>query len=287
MVSSWTIALLYEQLRRYAEILRRAGRPLESKERDSLALAMRKEFNRFLIRDGVVAGYGVFTPNGGLPHLLLHPSDDQTGVFYSLLPMTQAIIGGLFTPAQARRHLRLIRKHLLFSDGARLMDKPVAYHGGPEKIFRRAESAAFFGREIGLMYVHSHLRYGEAMSVLGESQALWDALLVVNPIAVTDRLTHASLRQRNAYFSSSDAAFQDRYRASAEWARVRDETIAVDGGWRIYSSGPGLYTNMLVRHALGIRRYFGKRIVNPCLPVSQKGLSISWPGRVGAGSRRL
>ena len=41
------------------------------------------------------------------------------------------------------------------------MDRPLAYHGGPETIFRRAESAAFFGREIGLMYVHSHLRYGK------------------------------------------------------------------------------------------------------------------------------
>src|SRR5205823_525346 len=139
----------------------------------------------------------------------------------SLLPMTQAIIGGLFTPKQARRHLGLIRKHLMFSDGARLMDKPIAYHGGPETTFRRAESAAFFGREIGLMYVHSHLRYAEAMSVLGVSQALWDALLVVNPIAVTDRLPQASLRQRNAYFSSSDAAFRDRYQASAEWARLK------------------------------------------------------------------
>ena len=285
MVSSWTIALLYEQLRRYAEILRRTGRLHESKEHDSLAATMRKEFNRFLIRDGVVAGYGIFSPDGGLPHLLLHPSDDQTGVSYSLLPMTQAVIGGLFTHAQARHHLGLVRKHLLFSDGARLMDKPIAYHSGPEKVFRRAESAAFFGREIGLMYVHSHLRYAEAMSVLGEAQALWDALLIVNPIGVTDRLTHASLRQRNSYFSSSDAAFQDRYQASAEWTRVKDETIAVDGGWRIYSSGPGLYTNMLIRHALGIRRDFGKRILKPLLPPSQKGLRIVWPGRLGGPSR--
>jgi cellobiose phosphorylase len=285
MVSSWTVALLYEQLRRYAELLRRAGRPHESKKHDSLAATMRKEFNRFLIRDGVVAGYGIFSSDGGLPHLLLHPSDDQTGVSYSLLPMTQAIIGGLFTPAQARHHLGLVRKHLLFSDGARLMEKPIAYHGGPEKVFRRAESAAFFGREIGLMYVHSHLRYAEAMSVLGEAQALWDALLIVNPIGVTDRLTHASLRQRNSYFSSSDAAFEDRYQASAEWTRVKDETIAVDGGWRIYSSGPGLYTNMLVRHALGIRRDFGKRILKSLLPPSQKGLRIVWPARLGGASR--
>ncbi|HME83569.1 MAG TPA: cellobiose phosphorylase [Roseiarcus sp.] len=286
MASSWTVELLYEQLRRYAAILRYAGRPVgKAKELDSLAVAMRKDFNRFLIRDGVVAGYGVFSPAGGLPDFLLHPSDMLTGLSFSLLPMTQGIIGGIFTKEQARRHLRVIRKRLLFADGARLMERPIAYHGGPEKIFRRAESAAFFGREIGLMYVHSHLRYAEAMSVLGESQALWDALMVVNPIAVTDRLTHASLRQRNAYFSSSDAAFADRYQASAEWARVKAETIAVDGGWRIYSSGPGLYTNMLIRHVFGARRHFGKRIVNPRLPASQEGLSLAWPSRPAADSR--
>src|SRR5262249_53737223 len=119
----------------------------------------------------------------------------------------------------------------------------------------------------------------EAMSVLGESAAMWDALLTVNPIAVTDRLTNASLRQRNAYFSSSDAAFADRYQASAEWKRAKAGAIAVDGGWRIYSSGPGVYVNMVIQHALGARRWFGKRIVKPCLPSSQKGLSLSWPGR--------
>jgi cellobiose phosphorylase len=246
---------------------------------------MREDFNRFLIRDGTVAGYGVFRPEGGLPELLLHPSDDQTGLSYSLLPMTQGIIGGLFTPEQAQHHLGLIRKHLTFSDGVRLMDRPIAYHGGPEAIFRRAESAAFFGREIGLMYVHSHLRYAEAMSVLCESQALWDALVVVNPIAITDRLAHASLRQRNAYFSSSDAAFRDRYQASAEWERVKAETIAVDGGWRIYSSGSGLYMNMVIQHALGVRRHFGERIIKPCLPPSQKGLSLEWTGRLAPGSQ--
>jgi 1,2-beta-oligoglucan phosphorylase len=279
MVSSWTVALLYQQLCRFAEILRRTGSPERAREHDTLASAMREDFNRLLIRDGTVAGYGIFTPDGGLPELLLHPSDHRTGLSYSLLPMTQAIIGGLFTPAQTRHHLGLIQKHLTFSDGVRLMEAPITYHGGPEKIFKRAESAAFFGREIGLMYVHSHLRYAEAMAVLGESQALWDALVVVNPIAVTDRLAHASLRQRNAYFSSSDAAFRDRYQASAEWERVKADAIAVDGGWRIYSSGSGLYINMLIQHALGVRRYFGKRIMRPCLPASQKGLRLRWPGR--------
>ena len=152
------------------------------------------------------------------------------------------------------------------------MNRPMIYRGGPESIFRRAESASFFGREIGLMYVHAHLRYAEAMGVLGEDEALWSALLLANPIAVTHRLRHASARQRNTYFSSSDAAFRDRYQAQAEWNRVAAKTIAVDGGWRIYSSGPGLYTRLLIRHALGIERHFGKRIVNPRLPVSSSSL---------------
>jgi 1,2-beta-oligoglucan phosphorylase len=287
MTSAWTVVLFYEQLRRYAEILRRAKRaPSQAKQLDALAAAVRKDFNTYLIRDGIVAGYGVFRPEGGEPYLLLHPSDKQTGLAYSLLPMTQSIIGGLFTQAQARKHSSLIRKHLLFSDGARLMDKPIVYHGGPETFFQRAESAAFFGREIGLMYTHSHLRYGEAMSDIGEFGALWEALLVANSIAVTGQLPNASLRQRNAYFSSSDAAFQDRYQASDEWVRVKANSIAVDGGWRIYSSGPGLYANMLIRHAFGLRRQFGKRIVTPGLRKSRKDLILEWPGRPGGGSRR-
>ena len=134
-----------------------------------------------------------------------------------MLPMVQAISCGIFTPEQARGHMNLIHERLLFPDGARLMDKPLDYHGGPEKIFRRAESAAFFGREIGLMYTHSHLRYAEAAAALDQAGALWDALLIVNPVAVGDVLPNAAPRQRNAYFSSSDAAFRDRYQASAEW----------------------------------------------------------------------
>ena len=137
---------------------------------------------------------------------------------------------------------------------------------------RRAESASFFGREIGLMYVHAHLGYAEALAVLGEADALWEALLVVNPIAVTDRLANGSLRQRNAYFSSSDAAFSDRYQAAREWQDVKAGRMAVDGGWRIYSSGPGLYASVLLRQALGRRRYFGARSVTPLLP--------TWLGKV-------
>ena len=266
MVSSWTVALLFQQLNRYGEVLKRAGQRDEARRLSELAAAMREDFNRHLIRDGTVAGYALFDSGSAEPELLLHPSDTRTGLRYSLLPMTRSIIAGLFTKKQARHHLRLIRDHLLFPDGARLMDRPVAYHGGVEQVFRRAESASFFGREIGIMYVHAHLRYGEAMAVLREADALWEALQIASPITVTERLAHASPRQRNTYFSSSDAAFPDRYKASAEWPRVRDGTVTVDGGWRIYSSGPGLYTNVLLSHAFGIRRRFGERMVEPVLP---------------------
>jgi 1,2-beta-oligoglucan phosphorylase len=178
----------------------------------------------------------------------------------------------MFTPDQARHHLRLIREQLLFADGARLLDRPVNYHGGLEKTFRRAESASFFGREIGLMYVHAHIRYAEAMAVLGEADALWEALQVANPIAVTDRVAQALPRQRNAYFSSSDAMFSDRYEASAEWMRMKDGSIKVDGGWRIYSSGPGIYASLLVCRALGRRRHWGERVTEPVLPAALRDL---------------
>ena len=275
LVSSWTVALLYQQLVRYAVILERAGRTRAAEPIGLLAAAMREDFNRHLVRDGTVAGYALFGPTGDVAELLLHPSDVRTGLQYSLLPMTRSIIGGLFAAEQAGHHASLIDEHLVFPDGARLMDRPVRYHGGIERTFRRAESAAFFGREIGLMYVHAHLRYGEAMAALGEADALWEALEVANPVAVTDRVANAAPRQRNAYFSSSDAAFSDRYEASAGWSRVRAGTVPVEGGWRIYSSGPGLYVNLLVRYAFGRRRVFGVRVDAPVLPSALGTLQLA------------
>jgi cellobiose phosphorylase len=275
MVSSWTVALLFEQLNRYAEVLRRAGRDASVEELSGLAAEIRSNFNRYLVRDGTVAGYGIFEPSAGQPELLLHPSDTRTGLKYSLLPMTQSIIGGLFTSQQAAHHLELIREHLLFPDGVRLIDRPAAYHGGPQTIFRRAESSSFFGREIGLMYLHAHLRYAEAMAVLGEADALWDALQLASPITVTECLTHALRRQRNAYFSSSDAAFADRYAASNDWQQVKSAKIGVEGGWRIYSSGPGIFTSLLVRHVLGHRRLWGEQVVRPLLPAALRDIALN------------
>ncbi len=105
-VSSWTVGLFFQQLRRYAGILRRAGQTGDAARLEALAEAMRADFNRHLIRDGVLAGYAIFGPGGRVQELLLHPSDSKTGVRYSLIPMTCAIAGGIFSPEQARHHWR-------------------------------------------------------------------------------------------------------------------------------------------------------------------------------------
>ncbi|MET0747350.1 MAG: cellobiose phosphorylase [Rhizobium sp.] len=265
MVSSWTVALLYEQIVRYATILESIGKASEAKGLHDTAIAMRSDYNRLLVRDGIVAGYGIFDPAHDGVELLLHPDDQRTGLHYSLISMTQPMLGGLFTEEQRHAHRTLINDHLLFPDGTRLMEKPATYSGGPEKLFRRAESSSFFGREIGLMYVHAHLRYCETLALDGDAEALWAALSLANPIAVTDRLPHASLRQRNTYFSSSDAAFHDRYKAAYDWDRVKAGNIAVDGGWRIYSSGPGLYSKSLLQNVFGFKRRFGQRSRTPLL----------------------
>lgn len=257
MVSSWTVALLYQQLERYADVLRHAGRSEHAKPVARLSGKMLADFQRHLIEDETVAGYALFRGSEGARELIMHPNDVRTGVKYSLIPMTRGILSGVFTLAQTAHHMRLIREHLLFRDGVRLMDRPVAYHGGLERIFRRAESAAFFGREIALMYSHSHLRYCDAMAARAEWEALREGLAAINPILTTQILPNASLRQRNVYVTSSDAAFSDRYEAAAEWDRVRSGRVPLDAGWRLYSSGPGMYVRLMVRHLLGKRRYFG------------------------------
>src|SRR4029077_8431394 len=101
--------------------------------------------------------------------------------------------------------------------------------------------------------------------VMGRADELLRALLVVNPIAVTQVVPNARLRQRNCYFSSSDAAFHDRYDAAQNYEKLKTGDIPTDGGWRIYSSGPGIYTGIVMRHLLGIRRRLGWIEFDPVL----------------------
>jgi cellobiose phosphorylase len=271
LCSAWTVTLHHQVLATLARALRRVGRAAPAQALEHEARAVLADFQRLLVADGVVAGYAQFEP-GQERRLLLHPRDDTTGVHYSLLPMMHAVINDMLEPAQARAQLQLIEAHLTGPDGARLFDRPLPYRGGPQQLFQRAESAAFFGREIGVMYMHAHLRYAEMLAHLGEAERFFDALCKAHPVALRERVPTADRRQANCYYSSSDAAFADRYEALRRYDDIARGRVALDGGWRVYSSGPGIAIGLVVGCFLGIRQEAGTLIVDPVLPARLDGL---------------
>jgi 1,2-beta-oligoglucan phosphorylase len=212
LCSSWTVTLHHQTYTALADAYKQLSLDVQAADLRVQAESVRKDFQRLLIVDGVLAGLAFFHEADRIDYLL-HPRDATTGVSYRLIPMIHAIISGLFTPDQAREHLVLIERHLTAPDGARLFDRPMEYRGGPQRYFRRAETATFFGREIGLMYTHAHLRYAEALWRYGDADGFFRALCQVNPIGVRNLVPSAALRQANCYFTSSDAAFADRYAA--------------------------------------------------------------------------
>ena len=276
LVSSWTVALSYQVLRRLEELSRRCGR--EFPRLAGFADAVSADFHRQLIIEGSICGFYLFDENSsttGQP--LLHPKDRLTGIKYSLIPMTRSMLGGLLTPAEAEHHDKLIKQHLVAADGARLMDRPPAYRGGISEIFQRAELAACFSREIGIFYTHAHLRYIEAMARLGQADAMLAAFGQANPVDIKKSVPNALPRQANAYFSSSDAAVASRYEAAERYDDIKAGKVAVDGGWRIYSSGPGIFLNLIVTRMLGLRTHYSQLVIDPVLPRSLDGLSATVP----------
>jgi cellobiose phosphorylase len=84
----------------------------------------------------------------------------------------------------------------------------------------------------------------------------------------------ATLRQSNCYYSSSDAAFEDRYQASEEYQRIGRGSIALDGGWRVYSSGAGIAVGLIIRRFLGISPEAQVLRVDPVIPAVFDGLRV-------------
>jgi cellobiose phosphorylase len=279
LCSAWTVTLHHQTLSTLASAMERLGRSDRAKEFEAMATQVAKEFQRYLMVDDVLTGFAYFHEDGRIDHLL-HPRDQVTGVSYSLLPMIHAIITGLLTPGQAKKHLDLIQAHLHGPDGARLFNRPMEYRGGTQKYFQRAESASFFGREIGLMYMHAHLRYAEALARYGDAEGFFRALCQVNPIGIRTLVPRATLRQANCYYSSSDASFSDRYQAFVEYERVKKGEVPLDGGWRVYSSGPGIWTRLMVQCFLGLRRERSVLAIDPVIPSSLDGLkaAMEWDG---------
>jgi cellobiose phosphorylase len=271
LCSAWTVTLHHQTLATLAAALRHVGRHGLVDELAAELPRIRSDFQRLLIADGVVAGLACFGADGAVEHWL-HPRDHERGVGYSLLPMIHAILTDLFTPEQARHHVEVIRRHLLAADGARLFDRPLQYRGGIQRHFQRAETGTFFGREIGLMYTHAHLRYAEAMAHLGEAEAFFQALRQSCPADLAAVVPNARPRQVNCYTSSSDAAFSDRYQAAARYDEVRTGAIPVEGGWRVYSSGAGIAVRLVREHLLGIRLCAAELVIDPVLPRALDGL---------------
>jgi cellobiose phosphorylase len=285
MCSAWTVTLHRQMLITLAQALRSIGRESDAIPLEQNAAAVQKDFQRLLLVDDVLAGYAFFesASTSVVPRAagkeaevryLLHPRDATSGVHYSSLAMIHAILEDMLTPDQVRDHLRLIDAELTGPDGVRLFDRPMRYHGGPMQFFQRAESATFFGREIGLMYMHAHLRFAQALAHLGEADRFFKALCQANPIGLRELVPQATLRQSNCYYSSSDAAFADRADASDHYDRVAAGTIALDGGWRVYSSGAGIAFSLVVRRFLGLNLEASAISLDPVIPSALSGLQV-------------
>ncbi|MHB8274111.1 MAG: GH36-type glycosyl hydrolase domain-containing protein [Dermatophilaceae bacterium] len=286
LCSTWTATLQVQALRTLAASLRTVSSRLDGQDgADASEYADRSEriaggtaeaMHTLLMRDGVLAGYGLFGDDGSIEHLV-HPSDQRTGLSYGLLQVIHAISGDLLSPTEARDHLDVIDEHLLGPDGSRLFDRPARYHGGPMEVFQRAEASTFFGREIGIMYTHAHLRYAQALARHGDAERLLEALALVNPIGVTERVPNGRPRQSTCYYSSSDATFADRYEAAEHYGEVMAATVPFEGGWRVYSSGPGIFLRLVVECLLGVRRRGDLLELDPVLAPALDGLEATVP----------
>jgi cellobiose phosphorylase len=272
MISSWTVEMNFQAFTEYQHVYQEAGNIEKAQELNEICSKIKSDFNNYLIKDGVVAGYGMVEKDGSIS-VLLHPADTITGIKYSILPMDRGVISGIFTKEQALLHQGLIDKYLKGPDGARLMDCPLKYKGGIQAIFQRAESATHFGREIGIMYVHEHIRYAESQALLGNADAFVKALRQANPVGYRDVVSCGDIRQANCYYSSSDVAFKSRYEADERYDEIKKGNITLRGGWRVYSSGPGIYITLIISRLLGLRTEVGKVIIDPVLPFTMDGLS--------------
>ncbi len=272
MVSGWTTALLYETIRDLAAVLAETHQD-QAVEARQLADAIKDDYHAHILKDDIPAGFVIFE---SAKKYLLHPRDKTTGLRYRLLPLVRAMIAELTPPELLDTQIDIIDQHLNHPDGVRLMDAPVKYHHGQKTYFSRAETAANFGREIGLQYVHAHIRYLEAMANINKADVAYEDMFKIMPILLNQKVRHAVLRQSNVYFSSSDADFATREHARLGFGLIKESAIPVKGGWRLYSSGPGIFIGYWIWHALGIRIHADDLFIRPSVPRALDGLVIDF-----------
>ncbi len=107
MISSWTVEMNYQAFNDYRNVYSQTGNKEKAKELDEICSKIKSDFNKYLMKDGVVAGYGLVEKDSSIS-VLLHPNDTTTGIRYSILPMDRGIISGIFTKEQALHHQQII-----------------------------------------------------------------------------------------------------------------------------------------------------------------------------------
>jgi 1,2-beta-oligoglucan phosphorylase len=112
------------------------------------------------------------------------------------------------------------------------------------------------------------------MARYGDVEAFFLALRQANSIAIGSVVPAAALRQANCYYSSSDTAFADRYEALAQYDKVKTGAVALEGGWRIYSSGAGIAMRLLHQCFLGLCQEKSVLRIDPVIPASLDSLQV-------------
>ncbi len=273
MASGWTPILTYEGLK-YLSLELQEYDAEYSKYLSEMSENIKTDCEKHIMKDGVPAGFVLFEDDK--EKVIIHPTDKDTNIKYRLLPINRGIISGMFDNDTANKLYDVVMENLYREDGAMLFSDCIAYNGGENTYFQRAEQSPNVGREVGLFYLHAHLRFIEAVANLGKVQETWDNLAKGNPIALTENVKNAELRQCNAYFSSSDANVKSKYDYMDKFEDVRNGDVGVKGGWKIYSSGPGIYINLLISKTLGLNVSKNGLELNPVLDNTFDGLQVDY-----------
>jgi CRISPR-associated protein Csx3 len=143
------------------------------------------------------------------------------------------------------------------------------------------------------MYIHEHIRYAESQAVLGKADEFVKALRQAIPVNYHEIVPNSNLRQANCYYSSSDVTFKTRYEADEKYADVIAGKLRVDGGWRVYSSGPGIYVSLIIKKLIGFRAFNDYVVIDPVLTSEMdnlkasfifKGFILNWNFNVKSGN---
>ena len=114
------------------------------------------------------------------------------------------------------------------------------------------------------------------MAALGDGEKVYENLMKIVPVNIKDTVKNACRRQSNAYFSSSEGNFKDRYEYAEKFELLRTGEMEVKGGWRIYSSGPGIFLGRLIGNMLGIREKADRIEIDPVLSKKLDGLNFDY-----------